>query len=85
MDGGRGKANPQCRMKGKKFSIDVSNVGARAWSTNTFAFESQGYIFFLSTSNQRNVIKYNTYEENHGAISESEIKNSHYDTRSIWL
>ena len=48
-------------------------------STNTFAFESQGYIFFLSTNNQRNVIKYNIYGRNHREISESKIKNHHFD------
>ena len=50
-----------------------------SWSTNTFAFESQGYIFFLSTNNQRNVIKYNIYGRNHREISESKIKNHHFD------
>ena len=50
-----------------------------SWSTNTFAFESQGYIFFLSTNNQQNVIKYNIYGRNHREISESKIKNHHFD------
>ena len=49
------------------------------WSTNTFAFESQGYIFFLSTNNQQNVIKYSIYGQNHREISKSKIRNYHFD------
>ena len=48
-------------------------------TTDTFAFESQGYIFFLSTNNQQNAIKYSIYGQNHREISKSKIRNYHFD------
>ena len=46
-------------------------------SANTFAFESQGYIFFLSTNTQQNIIRYDIYGKRHRVISDSKIKNKH--------
>ena len=44
---------------------------------NIFTFERQGYIFFLSTNTQQNIIRYDIYGKRHRVISDSKIKNKH--------
>ena len=44
---------------------------------NRFTFERLGYIYFLSTNTQQNVIKYNIYGKHHRVISDSKINNKH--------
>ena len=44
---------------------------------NIFTFERLGYIYFLSTNTQQNVIKYDIYGKHHRVISDSKIKNKH--------
>ena len=53
---------------------------------NRFTFERLGYIYFLSTNTQQNVIKYDIYGKHHRVISDSKIKNKHiafYDPLNI--
>ena len=44
---------------------------------NIFTFERLGYIYFLSTNTQQNVIKYDIYGKHHRVISDSKINNKH--------
>ena len=44
---------------------------------NIFTFERLGYIYFLSTNTQQNVIKYDIYGKHHRVIGDSKINNKH--------
>ena len=42
-----------------------------------FAFERLGYIYFLSTNTQQNVIRYDIYGKHRQVIGDSKINNKH--------
>ena len=42
-----------------------------------FAYERLGYIYFLSTNTQQNVIRYDIYGKNRQVIGDSKINNKH--------
>ena len=44
---------------------------------NIYAFENKGSVYFLSTSRDRNVVKYNIRKKHHYEISRSKIPNAH--------
>ena len=63
--------------KNEKNGLPGLNKLPSRMSESIFAFERLGYIFFLSTNTEQNVIRYDIYGKKSGVIWGSKINNKH--------